>query len=426
MVVEAISPTQNPVKVQRSNLQKRNAVMQVGVGNNNISSLPNISHTGNHSELNHTSRLSSAGPSDTEIISQAVILIIVLIVSVGGNGLVCFLVFTVKQLQIPTNYFILSLALADFLFAVICLPFRIVFVLQYYLWTLGLGTCKFWVWLDLVFCSASIANLAAISVDRYLKIASPLTYDIRMTSKRVVFILITLWGYSTSLASLSFVSGDASGIIVRNQMCYIDNKIFLTVISIIGFFAPFAIMLLMYCFVFKVAVSQAKELFRLQVSLYNGSQPKAARRKSSRVLPGTIFFEVKATKTLIILLSVFCICWSPFFVLTLLSLHSKALLGPPAWLSKLLKIVFVHLLPNCNAAFNPIIYTTYNLQFRKAIQRLLKRYRRERSASFSSFSEPQTEIRKKMNSALWTKAPTTTSVCFSTGEGGTDRNSPES
>jgi len=400
--------------------------MQVGVGNNNTSSLPNILHPGNHSGLNNTSRLSSAGPSDFEIISQAVILIIVLIVSVGGNGLVCFLVFTVKQLQIPTNYFILSLALADFLFAVICLPFRIVNVLQYYLWTLGLGTCKFWVWLDLVFCSASIANLAAISVDRYLKIASPLTYDIRMTSRRVVFILITLWGYSTSLASLSFVSGDASGIIVRNQMCYIDNKIFLTVISVIGFFAPFAIMLLMYCFVFKVAVGQAKELFRLQESLYNGSQPKA-RRKSSRISPGTIFFEVKATKTLIILLSVFCICWSPFFVLTLLSLHSKALLEPPGWLSKLLKIVFVHLLPNCNAAFNPVIYTTYNLQFRKAIQRLFKRYRnRERSGSFSSFSEPPTEVRKKMNSALWTKAPTTTSVYFSTGEEGTDRILPES
>lgn len=400
--------------------------MQVGVGNDNISSLSNISHPANHSGLNNTSRLSSAAPSDFEIISQAVILIIVLIVSVGGNGLVCFLVFTVKQLQIPTNYFILSLALADFLFAVVCLPFRIVNVLQNYMWTLGLGACKFWVWLDLVFCSASIANLAAISVDRYLKIASPLTYDIRMTSRRVVFILITLWGYSTSLASLSFVSGDASGIIVRNQICYIDNKIFLTVISVIGFFAPFAIMLLMYCFVFKVAVGQAKELFRLQESLYSGSQPNA-RRKSSRISPGTIFFEVKATKTLIILLSVFCVCWSPFFVLTLLSLHSKALLGPPGWLSKLLKIVFVHLLPNCNAAFNPIIYTTYNLQFRKAIQRLLKRYRRERSGSFSSFSEPPTEIRKKFNSALWTKAPTTTtSVCFSTGEAGTNHNSPES
>lgn len=402
--------------------------MQVGTVNND-SSLSNMSHpTADHSGLNSTSRLSAPAPSDFEIISQAVILIVVLIVSVGGNGLVCFLVFTFKHLQIPTNYFILSLALADFLFAVVCLPFRIVNVLQYYLWTLGLGTCRFWVWLDLVFCSASIANLAAISVDRYLKIASPLTYDIRMTSTRVAIILIALWGYSTSLASLSFVSGDASGIIVRNQICYIDNKIFLTVISVIGFFAPFAIMLLMYCFVFKVAVGQAKELFRLQDSLYSGGQPNA-RRKSNRILPGTIFFEVKATKTLIILLSVFCVCWSPFFILTLLSLHSpEAFDGLPGWLTKLLKVVFVHLLPNCNAAFNPIIYTTYNHQFRKAIQRLLKRYRRERSGSFNSFSEPAaTEIRKRFGSALWTKAPLTTSVCFSTGEeGGMIGNSPES
>lgn len=406
-------------------MQKSNPIMQEGAVNNNVSSLSNISHAANHSGLNTTSRQSTA-PSDFEIISQAVILIIVLIVSIGGNGLVCFLVFTVKQLQIPTNYFILSLALADFLFAVVCLPFRIVNVLQRYLWTLGLGACKFWIWLDLVFCSASIANLAAISVDRYLKIASPLTYDIRMTSRRVAFILIALWGYSTSLASLSFVSGDAAGIIVRNQVCYIDNKIFLTVISVIGFFAPFAIMLLMYCFVFKVAVGQAKELFRLQESLYSGSQPNV-RRKSSRISAGTVFFEVKATKTLIILLSVFCICWSPFFVLTLLSLHSpEAFNGVPGWLTKLLKIVFVYLLPNCNAAFNPIIYTTYNLQFRKAIQRLLKRYRRERSGSFNSFSEPPSEIRKKFSSALWTKAPPTTSICFSMGEEGTNRSSPES
>lgn len=400
--------------------------MQVGAAaNNNFSSLSNLSHPANHSGLNTTSRLSTA-PSDFEIISQAVVLIIVLIVSVFGNGLVCFLVFTVKQLQMPTNYFILSLALADFLFAVVCLPFRILNVLQRYLWTLGLGACKFWVWLDLVFCSASIANLAAISVDRYLKIASPLTYDIRMTSKRVALILIALWGYSTSLASLSFVSGDSEGIIVRNQVCYIDNKIFLTVISVIGFFAPFAIMLLMYCFVFKVAVGQAKELFRLQESLYSGSQP-SARRKSSRISAGTVFFEVKATKTLIILLSVFCICWSPFFVLTLLSLHSPgAFRDLPGWLTKLLKIVFVYLLPNCNAAFNPIIYTTYNLQFRKAIQRLLKRYKRERSGSFNSFSEPASEIRKKFSSALRTKAPPTTSICFSMGEKRTNRNLQES
>ncbi|XP_022792879.1 alpha-2A adrenergic receptor-like [Stylophora pistillata] len=381
----------------------------------NHSSFSNIFQPANDSGKNSTAQIFSI-PSDFEIIAQVVILIVVLVVSVGGNGLVCYLVFTVKQLQVPTNYFILSLALADFLFALVCLPFRIVNVLEYYLWTLGLAACRFWVWLDLLFCSASIANLAAISVDRYLKIASPLTYDIRMTSTRVAVILIILWGYSMSLASLSFVSGDSSGILVRNQICYIDNKIYLTAISVIGFFAPFTIMILMYCFVFKVAVNQATEVFRLQESLCNGSE-RNSRRKSSRFSAGTIFFEVKATKTLIILLSVFCICWSPFFVLTLLSLYSpEAFKGLPVEFINFLKITFVHLFPNCNAAFNPIIYTTYNHQFRKAIQRLLKRYKADRSGSFNSFSEPASEIKRRIGSAVWTKAPHTATVWFSTGE----------
>lgn len=381
--------------------------------NNTSSLLPEVIHGRNHS-VNSSTQTWPSSPSDFEIISQAVILIVVVIVSIGGNGLVCFLVFTVKQLQIPTNYFILSLALADFLFAVVCLPFRIVNILQDYLWTLGLDTCRFWVWLDLLFCSASIANLAAISVDRYLKIASPLTYDIRMTSKRVSLTLIALWGYSVCLASLSFVPSDEPGITVRKQVCYIDNKVFLTVISVIGFFAPFAIMILMYCFVFKMAVGQAKELFRQQESLYGGLKPKARRKPSRRMSPGTIFFEVKATKTLIILLSVFCICWSPFFVLTLLSLHSPELYeGLPRWLTVILKVLFVHLLPNCNSAFNPIIYTTYNHQFRKAIEKFFKRYRTARSHSLSSFSEPLKEHRRSKH-VSWTRTSQTTT--FGVGE----------
>ena len=84
------------------------------------------------------------------------------------------------------------------------------------------GLSLWWrVWLDLLFYSASIANLAAISVDRYLKIVSPLTYDGRMTSSRVVLTLVALWGYSICLASLSLgPTGDAPGIVVQNQKCY--------------------------------------------------------------------------------------------------------------------------------------------------------------------------------------------------------------
>ena len=338
-------------------------------------------------EGNSTTVASTNNPGEFEITSQALILILVLVVSLAGNGLLCYLILAIKQLQLPTNYFILSLALADFLFAAVCLPFRIAYILQKYLWTLGLSMCKFWIWLDLLFCSASIANLAAISVDRYLKIVSPLTYDARMTSSRAVLTLVALWGYSISLASLSLCpTSNAPGIVVENQRCFIDNKIFLTVVFVIGFFAPFGIMILMYCFVFKVAVDQAQQLFRQTESL-NGIHRHRSRRKSSRIFPGTPFLELKATKTLMILLSVFCICWSPFFVLSLVSLHNPHAWNElPSWFTVFLKALFVHVLPNCNSAFNPIIYTTYNHQFKNAFKQLFKRYRGARSTRSASLN----------------------------------------
>ena len=371
-----------------SEIHERMETVEIG---NNASSYGIVTQEGNS-----TTVASTNNPGEFEVTSQALILILVLVISLTGNGLLCYLILAIKQLQIPTNYFILSLALADFLFAAVCLPFRIAYILQKYLWTLGLGMCKFWVWLDLLFCSASIANLAAISVDRYLKIVSPLTYDARMTSSRAVLILVALWGYSISLASLSLCpTSNAPGIVVENQRCFIDNKIFLTVVFVIGFFAPFAIMILMYCFVFKVAVDQAQQLFRQTESLY-GTHRHRSRRKSSRIFMGTPFFELKATKTLMILLSVFCICWSPFFVLSLVSLHNPHAWDElPSWFTVFLKALFVHVLPNCNSAFNPIIYTTYNHQFKNAFQQLFKRYRRarsKRSASLNgSMSDPSAD-----------------------------------
>ncbi|EDO42463.1 predicted protein, partial [Nematostella vectensis] len=306
---------------------------------------------------------------------QCIFLFAVLIVAVVGNGIVSLCVFTNKHLQVPTNYFIVSLAAADFLFAVLALPFRLYDVLAGYKWHLGLHTCRYWVWLDLLFCSASIANLAAISVDRYLKISSPLTYNSRMTPKRVVLVLVLLWGYSMILASLTLVQwspdpkDQGRGTIVENGICRMEAKIYLTIISVIGFFAPFAIMVLMYYFVFKVAVEHASRVARQHESLrtrHTVTRKKRNRRRSSSSIA---LLEVKATKTLILLLSVFCLCWCPYFVISLISLHRiEWFYALPLWLNKLLRIMFVLFLPNCNSALNPIVYSTNNHQFRSVIR----------------------------------------------------------
>lgn len=335
----------------------------------------------------HNVSVARGGFSYDETVFQVAILVVVLIIATLGNGFVMYCVFAHKNLQVPTNYFIVSLAAADFLFAILALPFRIYDIKGNHVWLLSVDTCRFWVWLDLFFCSASVANLASISVDRYMKISAPLTYNTRMTRRRVLFILILLWGYSSLLASLSLVqwSSDprdqARGVLVDEyKTCRNDAAVFLTIISTLGFFVPLAIMFLMYFFVFKVAVVQATRVAKQQESINGVSKKRRKRRARSSIA----LLEVKATKTLIILLSVFCVCWCPYFILSLIGIHKIELYASlPLWFLKILKMVFVNFLPNLNAALDPIVYTTNNHQFRTVIRRMFRR-QRERARSIIS------------------------------------------
>lgn len=61
-----------------------------------------------------------AGPGHS--IAALVLGILLILLIVGGNGLVCLSVCTERALKTTTNYFIVSLAVADLLLALLVLP----------------------------------------------------------------------------------------------------------------------------------------------------------------------------------------------------------------------------------------------------------------------------------------------------------------
>jgi len=64
-------------------------------------------------------------------------------------------------------------------------------VLRY--WPFGSVWCRIWLAVDVWLCTASIFNLCAISIDRYIAISRPVKYPTVMSPRRARLIIISVW-----------------------------------------------------------------------------------------------------------------------------------------------------------------------------------------------------------------------------------------
>uniref|UniRef100_A0A182JZP2 G-protein coupled receptors family 1 profile domain-containing protein n=1 Tax=Anopheles christyi TaxID=43041 RepID=A0A182JZP2_9DIPT len=112
-----------------------------------------------------------------------VFLSIVIFLSVAGNILVCIAIYTERSLRRIGNLFLASLAIADLFVASLVMTFAGVNDLLGY-WIFGAQFCDTWVAFDVMCSTASILNLCAISLDRYIHIKDPLRSVIVLMSTR--------------------------------------------------------------------------------------------------------------------------------------------------------------------------------------------------------------------------------------------------
>lgn len=86
--------------------------------------------------------------------------------TICGNLLVVISVCVVKKLKQPSNYLIVSLALADLSVAVAVMPFVSITDLIGGQWIFGQVFCNVFIAMDVMCCTASIMTLCVISIDR--------------------------------------------------------------------------------------------------------------------------------------------------------------------------------------------------------------------------------------------------------------------
>ncbi|KAM3858927.1 dopamine receptor D4 related sequence [Diretmus argenteus] len=179
------------------------------------------------------------------VLGVPLILIIIL-----GNVLVCLSVLTERSLKTATNYFIISLAVADLLLAVLVLPLYVYSEFLGGIWTLSTYICDALMTMDVMLCTASILNLCAISVDRYIAVVVPLKYNRNQFSVRQLALITATWVLSLGVASpvifgLNQVPGRDPSI------CKLEDDRFVVYSSVCSFFVPCPIMLFLYYWMFR-------------------------------------------------------------------------------------------------------------------------------------------------------------------------------
>ncbi|OBS79797.1 hypothetical protein A6R68_22000, partial [Neotoma lepida] len=115
------------------------------------------------------------------------------LITVLGNLFVVFAVSYFKVLHTPTNFLLLSLALADMLLGLLVLPLSMVRSVES-CWFFGDFLCRLHTYLDTLFCLISICHLCFISIDRHCAICDPLLYPSKFTVRTAFRYIVAGWG----------------------------------------------------------------------------------------------------------------------------------------------------------------------------------------------------------------------------------------
>ena len=155
------------------------------------------------------------------IIVKTVFVSLFTILSIVENFCVLFAIIKFKTLRTVPNYFIASLSLADFLYAIFGST-SIISTTVSKEWVLGGFYCNFIGVTNTLFLTTSITTLLAISVNRYVAVSRPFRVITIYTRRNTVFIIVMIW-FVSLLFSVPPLFG-WSNFIPGSSFCVFDTR----------------------------------------------------------------------------------------------------------------------------------------------------------------------------------------------------------
>lgn len=277
--------------------------------------------------------------------------------AVTGNILVMAVVYKNKSMRKTINFFITNMAFSDLIFTVISIPRVVTILLFGYKWlvhgSLGLIFCRMVPFVMEITIIASVLNIVAITVDRFLAVLFPLRTFI---SKRFcLFAIFAMWLVAISVEIPTLLATDFDEYQGKTY-CIIDldlkfggnsGEIYFNFVFVVLYAMPFAVTV-----VLNLAI-----IFNMQ----------------KRDIPGDTISETsnrnrvktnrKVIRMVLVVVAAFLLCWSLYFVLMVLRKNGIHVPCDVLYLRLLLA--------QFNAAFTPLLYAIFSENYRQGFAEIL-------------------------------------------------------
>lgn len=276
-----------------------------------------------------------------------------------GNLLVMFLLYSTRTITTGTiNFYVFNLALADLMFS-LALPFWAVDIAMDYSWPFGAVACKAVSLLTGFNVFASSFFLTAMSLTRYIFVATALKPSASSCSRSCTFPMTTafIWTGALVAAAPRAVFADLNHVSLGNDTACLlrfpDGTAWLGINHLLrvllGFLFPYAAIILSYLLLLR---------FLCRHKLKGGG----CRRKAD------------ISKSVAVVVLSFCACWLPYNVLTFWSIlvHFDIVdISRSFYLAQTYFFPLANCLAFASSCFNPVIYCLVRKEYRLALRKLL-------------------------------------------------------
>lgn len=304
---------------------------------------------------------------DSVLIITGLVYGLTFLVGIIGNALIVYSVIHFRRMKSLSNIFLTSLATADLILIVFCIPVKFAQLFSY-TWTFGKFLCKFVHYIQILTAICSVYTLTAMSIERYYAVIHPVKCRYICTMSQTKRVICFTWLASLLLATpvlwiqILMEVGEKENIgywCVRdwnNQLAWRAYEVYALVIILI---VPLIIMSFSYSKICYKLYSVMHNKQRTAAVQFSANQPNiyidASAKKMSQVI-----------RMLIVVVIIFILCWSPILVINVLAAFQVL---PSLNYGNMFVIKTTsHLLSYANSCVNPIIYGFMSRNFRTSFR----------------------------------------------------------